>query len=285
MTRRRDLEHHRNSLTEIGEILSSMKTLAYMETRKLSRFLAAQQGVVESISEVAADFLDHYPGLPVDTEDATPVFLVVGSERGFCGDFNRVVVRRLSDAIAASHHDGPRVISVGHRLRSLLEDDETVAASLDGASVAEEIPAVLRSLTDTLNSLQVGGTALSLVGIHHDDEAVVLTSLLPPVLKEPTDGPRRPFAPLLNIPPEEFLRDLLDHYLFAALTYILYTSLMSENQRRVSHLDGAVRHIEQESGDLTRKCRALRQEEIVEEIEVILLSAADLDSGEASAEN
>ena len=40
-----------------------MKTLAYMETRKLSRFLAAQQQVVDSIAAVAADFLGHFHSL------------------------------------------------------------------------------------------------------------------------------------------------------------------------------------------------------------------------------
>ena len=46
MTRRHDLEHHRNSLAEIRDIMNSMNTLAYLETRKLSRFLDAQHAVV-----------------------------------------------------------------------------------------------------------------------------------------------------------------------------------------------------------------------------------------------
>jgi F-type H+-transporting ATPase subunit gamma len=37
-----------------------------------------------------------------------------------------------------------------------------------------------------------------------------------------------------------------------------------------------VRRLDDEAEDLTRKCNALRQEEIVEEIEVILLSASSL---------
>lgn len=37
-----------------------------------------------------------------------------------------------------------------------------------------------------------------------------------------------------------------------------------------------MRHLDEKTGELTRKCRALRQEEIVEEIEVILLNTTDL---------
>ena len=37
MTRRRELQRHLHTLDETREILGSMKTLAYMETRKLER--------------------------------------------------------------------------------------------------------------------------------------------------------------------------------------------------------------------------------------------------------
>ena len=76
--------------------------------------------------------------------------------------------------------------------------------------------------------------------------------------------------------PQDCLTDLSEQYLFAVLHEILYTSLMSENYKRVTHLEGAVRHMDDESEKLARQCNALRQEEIIEEIEVILLSASNL---------
>jgi len=275
VTRRRDLEHHRDSLGEIGEILSSMRTLAYLETRKLSRFLAAQQQVVESIAEVAADFLAFFPGRPEALDQALHVYLVVGSERGFCGDFNRAVARKLAATMDRHAPRAARVIGVGHKLRAVLEGDVSADAHLDGASVVEEVPAVLESLTRTLDSLRSGDTGMVLYGICHDGSEPGIVPLLPPFVEESGARPKDAFPPILNVPPEEFVRDLEDHYLFAALNHMLYASLMSENQRRVRHLEGAVRHLEQESRELTRKCRALRQEEIIEEIEVILLSAGN----------
>jgi len=273
MTKRRDIEHHRDSLEEIGEILASMKTLAYMETRKLARFLAAQQQVVQSIADVAADFLWFYPQSPTALQATTPVFLVTGSERGFCGDFNRTVHGRLLDAIAEYAPGQPQVVALGRKLHSMFADDESATVFLEGASVVEEVPGVLENLIDTLRSLRTGTTGIALYGIYHDQDEVTLTALLPPFTEERERKREHAFAPLLNMPPEDFLADLVDHYLFAALNNMLYSSLMAENDRRVSHLEHAVRHLEQQSAELTRKCRALRQEEIVEEIEVILLSA------------
>jgi len=280
MTRRRDLEHHRNSLEEIGEILSSMKTLAYMETRKLSRFLTAQEKVVESIRDVAADFLHFHPGPPAATTPVTPVFVVIGSERGFCGDFNRLLSRQVEVVLREHAPDRPRVICLGRRLQPLLEGQEWLAASLDGASVVEEVPAVLQSLIDAVNGLQTDLPGLALAGIYHDRDPgdVRLEALLPPFAELAGDERSPAFPPLLNVSAPEFLRELADHYLFAGLNHMLYASLMAENQRRVSHLEAAVRHVDDESGELGRKCKALRQEEIVEEIEVILLSAGGFDS-------
>jgi len=90
------------------------------------------------------------------------------------------------------------------------------------------------------------------------------------------DRPKKPrsgHAPLLHLSPRQFLSQLTEQYLFAALFEMWYASLMAENRRRVAHLDGAVRHLDDEAGVLLRKSNAMRQEEIVEEIEVILLSA------------
>lgn len=279
MSRRRDLEHHRHSLGEIREIMNSMKTLAYMETRKLARFLPAQQAVVKSIETVAEDFLSFHPGILAEAADTAPVFLLIGTERGFCGDFNHALTDHLATVTQAETSAQPRLLAVGHKLHLLLEDDERVAAFVDGASIAEEVPAVLQRLVNELASLQGGHFSLSLYGIYHDDDGIAVNRLLPPFQQQLNAPPSHPHPPLTNLPAEEFLLDLTDHYLFAALHQMLYTSLMVENRRRVTHLEGAVKHMDEESIELTRQCNTLHQEEIIEEIEVILLSSVDLDEG------
>lgn len=282
MTRRRDLERHRNSLGEIAEILGSMKTLAYMETRKLSRFLSAQRQIVESIEEAAADFLSFEPGVLAGTPRGASVALLIGSERGFCGDFNHTVVEALESVRQSARPARPRLIVVGHKLHTLLEHDQAVAACIEGPSVAEDVAGILQRLVDELNRLQPGISDLRLVSVYHSADGVRTDSLLPPFERQAQAAPRYAYAPVLNLRPSEFLLDLVEHYLLSVLNHMLFTSLMVENNRRVSHLDRAVQHIEDESGELTRKCRALRQEEIIEEIEVILLSASGIgDNGGA----
>ena len=278
MTRRRDIEKHRYSLAEIREIMSSMKTLAYMETRKLSRFLEAQQSVVRSIETAAADFLVFYPETLPDSTGALPVFLLIGSERGFCGDFSHRAADMLEKALTEQPAAAPLVIAVGHKLHSLLEKASHVTTMLGGPGVVEDIPALLDNILDALLELQEKHGVLSLQAIfHRSSDEIVTKALLPPFSSLVSTQQEHLDPPLLNLQPEVFMTGLVDQYLFAALHEILYTSLMAENQQRVLHLESAVGRLDEELADFDRQINVLRQEEITEEIEVLLLSTASLD--------
>ena len=278
MTRRQDLEHHRQSLGDIREIMNSMKTLAYMETRKLSRFLDAQHTVVESIEEVAADFLSFHPETLPEVQETTRVYLLIGTERGFCGDFNQSLLRQLESTLDTQPVSEPILITIGRKLYTLLEEDARVLGQIDGASVVEEVTVVLDQMVHELSSLQEQHGMLTVYGLYHDDEdGIVVQKLLPPFQNYLHQPPHFSHAPVLNLSPEEFLLELTEQYLFAALHEMLYTSLMAENHNRVAHLEGAVKHLDDESDELARKCNTLRQEEIIEEIEVILLSVSSVD--------
>jgi F-type H+-transporting ATPase subunit gamma len=53
---------------------------------------------------------------------------------------------------------------------------------------------------------------------------------------------------------------------------LFYSALLAENERRLQHLEGALRRVDRKREALTLRGKALRQEEITEEIEIILLS-------------
>ena len=77
----------------------------------------------------------------------------------------------------------------------------------------------------------------------------------------------------------DFLAGLTGHHLYAALNEALYSSLMVENRRRLVHMDRALDRLDADMAQLRLAYNRQRQEEIIEEIEVILLSA-DLLVGE-----
>lgn len=278
MTRLRELEQHRHSLADIREIMNSMKTLSYMETRKLSRFLDAQHAVVQSIEDVAADLLSFYPEILPEVKETTAVYLLIGTERGFCGDFNHALLKNLESTLQAHSVDNPILVAIGRKLYNLLETDARMVASADGANVVEEVPDLLSQAVSELMMLQDKHGDLAVYCLYHNaEEVIVLKRLLPPFQGFLNRPPNFSHPPLLNLSPPEFLAELTEHYLFAALHEMLYTSLMAENYKRVRHLEGAVKKLDDESYALLQQCNALRQEEIIEEIEILLLNTGNLD--------
>ena len=75
-----------------------------------------------------------------------------------------------------------------------------------------------------------------------------------------------------QLPPAEFFAELLDHYLLAVLHGLLYESLAAENRQRLAHMEHALHRLEERVARLALKRNALRQEKIIEELEVILSS-------------
>jgi F-type H+-transporting ATPase subunit gamma len=276
MSRRRDIETHRRSLDEISEIMNSMKNLSYMETRKISTFLDVQHAMVRHIETVAADFLGHYPETLMQSTnlaDSANIYLLIGAERGFCGDFNHTLRRHLETTCKINDADNLQIICVGHKMGSLLENYEGEILFIDGASVAEEVDTVLNRIVSELAEIQKHSDMLRLYVLYHGEEQGILhQQLLPPFNDLRNNISPHGQPPLLNQAPEKFLLELGYQYLLIVLYEILHTSLMAECHHRVSHLEGAIQHLDDESADLQRQINSLRQEEIIEEIEVILLS-------------
>lgn len=274
MTRRRELLGRIAAYTEIDGIMVAMKNLAFVETRRLAGFVDAQRKAVGVIEAAAADFLGFYGERLARARPEPQIRLLVGSERGFCGDFNDALLAQAWPAPG----EGP-VIVIGSRLAARMQGDPRVTAFIEGPNVAEEVRPVLARLVQQLRDLQQdgGGALQGLTAHYHGGEGgeIVARRLLPlPDLRQPR--PRHAFPPLLNLEPFDFFSQLTDQYLYGVLHEVFYLSLMAENRQRLEHMDNALRKLDKDMARLKLRHNRLRQEEIIEEIEVILLSAEAL---------
>lgn len=276
MSKRHDLDEHRRTLGEISGIMRAMKNLSLMETHKLSRLLAAQERVVASLETAATDFSSSYPNVMGPTFKGRAVFLLIGSERGFCGDFNEALIRAFEEHGRSPVERPPVLITVGRKLAPKVAGDARLYAALDGAAVAEEIQPVLIRVMEALHQLHAGkkDDSFEITVFYHDagKEDVSIQALQP--FKKLTT-PVRHFShpPRLTLAPLAFLARLIDLYFFSVLHQLFYSSLMAENRLRLQHMDNASRRLDRESADLKIRRDRLRQEEITEEIEIIMLSA------------
>lgn len=270
MSARRDLEAKLETMGEIREIMSSLKTLALVETRKLAHLAAAQRQAVETVRSALGDLSAHFPVADWQPECTGEAIVVLGSERGFCGIYNE----QLFDYVVAAHTSRPtlRVVATGAKFVGRLEAGGIAPIEVRGADVAEEAQKVLAEIAVAVTRLQQAGETIALSVVYQDPQSAgVMERNLFPVLAPPTHAGGCP--PVFNLPPQQLFVQLLEEYLYVQLHAAFFDALARENQMRMLHLEGALRHIDEQRGDLEMRRNMARQEEITEEIEVILLSA------------
>lgn len=269
MSRYRTVENHLGQLREMQEIITSMKTLSQLELHKLTGLSASQHALAENLLLIAADFYHHYPQPPDDWTGE--LWLVLGSERGFCGDFNEGVLQTLLQRFPQCRDNPERVLAVGRKLWLRMEEVLPGFVPLAGASVTEELSPTLTDVVGAIQrSMAEQGTEIVQV-VYHDEMqgGIQAQRLLPPEYTVDESDWRHP--PMLQLSPLQFLARFLQHYLHLGLSERFVASLLAENRYRVQHLEGAVRRLDERLEELTARARALRQEEITEEIEMILL--------------
>ena len=278
MTRLREVIRHLDTLGEIREIMNAMKNLALIESRRLDKLIESQSRMLVEIDSIAADFTYHHP-INLHTDNHYHLYILIGAERGFCGSFNHQLMQRYRALLAQAPDTMPITIAIGRKFTTAFDADKQIHITLDGASVNEEISHVLNELVNQIDAIQnqYGTLACSVLLHDHLTRDVIVQQLLPPFQTPPAGYTPSPMPPQLYLSPAQFLSDLIQQYLFANLFTALSNSLLAENQFRVTHLDGAIRHLDERSVELGRQRRSLRQEEIIEEIEVILLNVGQGD--------
>ena len=182
MTSPRIVEHHVRGLRDIRSIMNSMKTLAYLETQKLSRIVPAQRAVTRQLDIAARDLLAHHPHILPAGIPPQHIRIVLGTERGFCGNLNQQLLERLAtEADGRPVQDG-RVMLVGHKLHSAFRNAADPQVLLvDGAGIAEETPNVLNRIVDELDKLRGSQGPATVSAIFFDSEGELrVKNLLPP---------------------------------------------------------------------------------------------------------
>jgi F-type H+-transporting ATPase subunit gamma len=276
MSKRRDLEEHVRTLGEMEAIMGAMKNLALTESHKLRRLLDSQQRVVADIEAAGQDFLSFHPSL-APARSGHDLYIVIGAERGFCGDFNDRLLSALDRHLHETGERNPVLIVVGRKLLQRAKPVYRLTGSVEGPTVAEEVPSVLTRVSDQVREVTTRHRSegrLSLTAVYHDTEAAAAVVRPLRAFHRPSHpGNELAFGPVLNLPPDLFFAQLVDLYLFSLLHSIFYSALLAESRARLSHVESTLHRLEREQADLLRKRNVLRQEEITEEIEVLMLSA------------
>ncbi len=277
MSHRTDIHHRLHSLSDIKGILRAMKNLSFIETRKLMSVVPSQETMEHSIAEIADDFFGFYGARKeAETVSIPPLYVAIGSERGFCGDFNERILRTLETEIGSTGISP--LILVGSKLAKKWPKERKLPLGLPGPNVVEELPAVVAGLIERIRDVTKGEFPLladRVIVVHNREEGQgVRSHVLRPFDAFFARGKKRfSYPPELNLTPDRFAADLAVEYLLTSLYTVFCASLMAEHRQRIKHMESALRRLERECSELVARENSLRQEEITQEIEMILLGA------------
>jgi F-type H+-transporting ATPase subunit gamma len=258
--KRREVESSLALYDDLSGILGAMRSFALAELHRVLRREEAQQAVTEALGDAWRDMAPAWPPPPDTTAD---IWLLLGSVRGFCGAFNEEVIQTWRNEGGS----GQPTVVVGERLCSLIPATDAVVVvpgalgGLDAASAIDRILDALRQLRGRVG--EIGG----LVACLRDKDGPVCKRLLP--LPQAEQRAARPMPATLQ-PPMQVAAQVAEQILFHDLLALLLRSIRIENHMRLMQMENALRHLEQGREELLRQRNHLRQEEIIEEIEVMV---------------
>jgi len=266
MSQRREVEARLALYDELTGILGAMRSFALAELRRVNKREAAQQQVVESLSRALNDLpataISSATGIS-SASGLETIWLLFGSVRGFCGSFNEEVLRYWRQ------HDGSEtasVIVVGQRLYDLIGQHPSLFA-IAGAQGSLDAAAVIDRILVVVNQLGMAERPESrLMACFRDELGPMALQLWPLALTPP---PAHRYPPHCFSPIEAVAGGIAQQYLFHKLLALLLRSIQMENHLRLLQMETALRHLEHGGEDLQRLRNRLRQEEIVEEIELM----------------
>lgn len=255
MSQRREIEARLSLYSELTGLLGAMKSFALTELHRVARREEAQQAVLATVDAALRDLA---PALPEAPPAGPDLWVLIGSARGFCASYNEDV-----RAAWQSEAESAACIVVGERLAELLPEGaalDTVPGALgalDASAAADRLLAVLATRR---------GAAQGLVVCLRDEEGPRSERLLP--LPRPA-GKSPAFLPLTHGLPGPVAAEVAERYLLHQLLALQLRAIRVENRMRLMQMESALRHLEEGGEELGRVRNRLRQEEIVEEIELM----------------
>lgn len=269
----RALRQRLGSLADIRGVMSAMRGLALVETRRLAGYLDASRECSATVACALGD-VQRRIGTPPGDAQGQELCLVVGSQRGFCGDYND----RLADAARAhAAASGAALLAIGGKLAERLGSGADPADTVPAPEVADAAPRALDAIVEAIDRWAADRPSAPIrvgaIAVPGDALAPTHRLLLP--VPWSGDAPVEPFPVLTQVPDARLLADLTRQHLLASLGDLLHGALLAENRRRVEHMERAIQRIDRKLEDLRLRANQLRQEGITEEIEIIQLGVEE----------
>ncbi len=279
---------------DLSSIARAMKALAAVRIRQSRETVGSLATYAETLERGFQILLRRKPRrfLPQQPPDRRrTVALVIGSDLGMVGGFNRQMADFLIRRLGNGEGPRPELVTIGQRIAAELADAPfDVAARFSMPDTVEMMPERVQDLLVTLEGLEKKWAPDRMVVLYHhyrsgaDYEArlIQLLPLDPDWLRELSERPwvnRR--LPGFRVPGERLFSGLVREHLFLTLFRAMAESHASENAGRLAAMEAAEKRIKERMEELTGRLKQRRKQQMTEELLDMMAGVAAMEEDES----
>jgi F-type H+-transporting ATPase subunit gamma len=261
VSRQRRQRYRLSLYRELNEIVGAMKNMAKVELHRTLHLEQNQRQAQATVAEAMALYLQATHGIGRPQQPQRRVLLALGSERGFCGGFNE----QLSRALEREGEPCDELLIMGGRLAMKLDGAHRGSVFAGPTTVDEILP----RLHQVVDHLVPASGPLQLTVLAHGQHGPKRTQLIPCRNLPRVTGVVHVDTTCRQ---QALFEEMQWQWLYQGLFRTMLLSLMRENRLRLQQMEGAQEHLTTLIDSLQLRLNTLRQQEIVEEIEMILIS-------------
>lgn len=268
----------------IRKVTAAMKLVAGVKLRKAEQRALASKPYANELKKILATIKRENLAKSYELFDGresvkSEVLIAFASDKGFCGNFNYLLSKKLREIVAERRAAGVRVeiLCVGNKLYQMLrhalsekESLELVADFYKG-EILENSRNLAARVIEEFRKEAVD--RVSLVFTHYYS-AMRMTvgeeSLIPLKREENKDVTETIFEPSAD----EVLENLLPYNLGIQIYQAALESMASEQSSRMRSMDNATRNADEMLGDLTIRYNRTRQYGITQELTEVVAGAS-----------
>ena len=268
----------------IRKVTAAMKLVAGVKLRKAEQRALASKPYANELKKILATIKRENLAKSYELFDGresvkSEVLIVFASDKGFCGNFNYLLSKKLREIVAERRAAGVKIeiLCVGNKLYQILrhalsekESLELVADFYKG-EILENSRNLAARVIEEFRKEAVD--RVSLVFTHYYS-AMRMTvgeeSLIPLKREENKDVTETIFEPSAD----EVLENLLPYNLGIQIYQAALESMASEQSSRMRSMDNATRNADEMLGDLTIRYNRTRQYGITQELTEVVAGAS-----------
>ena len=268
----------------IRKVTAAMKLVAGVKLRKAEQRALASKPYANELKKILStikreDLAKRYELFDGRESVKTEALVAFASDKGFCGNFNYLLSKKIKEIIADRRKSGVnlQILCVGNKLYQLLKHASAENASLElvadfyKGDMFSNAKSLANRVTKEFFEGKVDKVSLVYTNYHSAMKMEVHEDSLIPL----TQGESHYITTTVFEPSaDEVLENLLPYNIGVQIYQATLESVASEQSSRMRSMDNATRNADEMLGDLTVRYNRTRQYGITQELTEVVAGAS-----------